>query len=183
MPGVPIFLCAWHVKRAWLSNLISTVADADKRTEMWRALDGLMRLNVQLPASHSKEDLAKLCADVLERFYGTFSEQAAFITYFKREWAGKIGALYLCYCLFRCFFCSASRVHAIDCPIGSMFAAELWAQLWRNIPHSNQETAAAIESYHNVTKVLTPMHVRFHAFTHGNKHPSAHQSGNVLATG
>ncbi len=80
MPGVPIFLCAWHVNRTWLLNLTSTVADADKRTEIWRALDGLMRLNVQLPASHSKEDLAKLCADALERFYREFSEQAAFIT-------------------------------------------------------------------------------------------------------
>ncbi|CAL8471873.1 g11415 [Coccomyxa elongata] len=90
MSGVPIFLCAWHVKRAWLSNLTSTVADADKRTEIWRALDELMRLNVQLPTSHSKEDLAKLCTDVLERFYSEFSEQAAFITYFKKEWAGKV---------------------------------------------------------------------------------------------
>ena len=95
MPGVPSFLCAWHVKRAWLSNLTSTVADADKRTEIWRALDGLMRLNVQLPASHSKEDLAKLCMDVLERFYSEFSEQAAFITYIKKEWAGKVGAFHL----------------------------------------------------------------------------------------
>ena len=54
MPGVLNFLCAWHVKRAWLSNLTSTVADADMRTEIWRALDGLMRLNVQLPTFHSK---------------------------------------------------------------------------------------------------------------------------------
>ena len=92
MPGVPIFLCAWHLKRAWLSNLTSTVADADKRTEIWRALDGLMRLNVQLPTSHSKEDLAKLCTDALERFYSDFSEQAAFITYYKKEWAGRVGA-------------------------------------------------------------------------------------------
>lgn len=43
-----------------------------------------------------------------------------------------------------------------------MFAAELWAQVWRNIPHSNQETAAAIESYHHVIKVLTPCMGRSH---------------------
>jgi hypothetical protein len=97
MPGVPVFLCAWHVKRAWLLNLTSTVADAEKRTEIWLALDGLMRINVQLPANHSKEELAKLCDDALERFYSRFSAQNAFITYFKKEWAGKIGALHFDY--------------------------------------------------------------------------------------
>ena len=109
MPGVPVFLCAWHVKRAWLLNLASTVADADKRTEIWLALDGLMRLNVQLPASHSKEDLAKLCEDALERFFKRFSDHVAFITYFKREWAGKIGAFHFSTNI-RKLLCTCNRV-------------------------------------------------------------------------
>lgn len=96
MPGVPVFLCAWHVKRAWLSNLTGTVADSAKRTEIWHALDGLMRINVQLPADHSPEDLTKLCEDALAGFYKKFSEQSAFINYFKKEWAGKISACHFC---------------------------------------------------------------------------------------
>ena len=71
-------------------------------------------------------------------------------------------------------------MQAIDCLIGSIVAAELWAQLWRNIPHSNQETAAAIESYHNVTKVLSPLYIYFLIFTHGSMHHCAHQLCNVI---
>ncbi len=91
MPGVPILLCAWHVKRAWLKNLTSTVADAAKRQEIWAALDVLMRLNVQLPAEHSSAELSKLCEEALRRFFERFSEHAAFIAYFKKEWASKVG--------------------------------------------------------------------------------------------
>lgn len=91
MPGVPIYLCAWHVKRAWLKNLTATVADGQKRKEILAALDGLMRLNVQLPAEHSSEDLTKLCHEALESFYEHVSEHKAFSHYFKKEWASKVG--------------------------------------------------------------------------------------------
>ena len=64
-------------------------------------------------------------------------------------------------------------MHAINCLIGSILAAELWAQLWRK--HSNQETAAAIESYHNVTKVLSPLHVKFLVFTEGSMQHCPHE--------
>lgn len=94
MPGVAIFLCIWHVKRAWLKNLIHTVADSKKRQEMLAALDKLMRLNVQLPVEHSDEDLRRYCQEALEGFYKQFADQQAFLQYFKREWAAKIGELY-----------------------------------------------------------------------------------------
>lgn len=36
-----------------------------------------------------------------------------------------------------------------------MFDTELWMQLFRNIPHCNQETTGGLEAYHRVLKAST----------------------------
>lgn len=91
MPGVPIFLCAWHVKQAWLKNLKQKVQDNVDRDAIWDALDKLMRLNVNVPRDYTVEMLDALAQEHLQAFYGKFAGQAAFIEYFKKEWAPKIG--------------------------------------------------------------------------------------------
>jgi|YelNatPaOPRAMG01_1025707.scaffolds.fasta_scaffold105977_1 hypothetical protein len=93
MPGVSIQLCCWHAKRAWLRNLLEKVKDGDKRQTMFKALDKLMRLNVACPTSWSADQLKELCQNELEKFYNNFSDEPAFVEYFKREWATKMGAL------------------------------------------------------------------------------------------
>lgn len=91
MPGVSIQLCCWHAKRAWLRNLLEKVPDGEKRKRMLTALDKLMRLNVTCPITWSPAQLKELCEKELEAFYKDFEEETAYIDYFKREWASKIG--------------------------------------------------------------------------------------------
>ena len=91
MPGVPIFLCAWHVKQAWLKNLKQKVQDNKDREAIRDALDKLMRLNVDVPRDYFDEQLNDLAQEHLQAFYRRFAGQAAFIEYFRKEWAPKIG--------------------------------------------------------------------------------------------
>lgn len=71
------------------------MADGEERKKIFAALDKLMRLNVQLPEEHTAEDLHKLATDALHAFYEEFADHQAFLQYFKREWAGKVGELSL----------------------------------------------------------------------------------------
>lgn len=91
MPGVSIQLCCWHAKRAWLRNLLEKVKDADKRTAMFKALDKLMRLNVACPTTWTAEQLEELCQQELAAFFAEYRDEAAFVAYFKAEWATTIG--------------------------------------------------------------------------------------------
>ncbi len=91
MPGVPIFLCAWHVKQAWIKNLKEKVKDRDTRSAMLAALDELMRFNVDVPSNYSDAQLRTLAEQHLQAFYMKFASEKAFLEYFKRTWAPKIG--------------------------------------------------------------------------------------------
>ncbi len=46
MAGVLIFLCAWHVKQAWIRNLREKVRD---KTTRGAILDALDKINVEVP--------------------------------------------------------------------------------------------------------------------------------------
>ena len=50
-----------------------------------------MRLNVDVPKDYSDEQLNDLAQEHLQAFYRRFAGQAAFIEYFRKEWAPKIG--------------------------------------------------------------------------------------------
>ena len=43
LPGVPIFLCAWHVKQAWVQGLRQKVMNDRTRSELLEDLDSKYR--------------------------------------------------------------------------------------------------------------------------------------------
>lgn len=79
------------MKQAWLKNLKQKVQGNKDRDAIWDALDKLMRLNVDVPREYSDEKLNELAQEHLQAFYKRFAGQAAFIEYFRKEWALKIG--------------------------------------------------------------------------------------------
>ena len=91
MPDVPILLCGWHVKQAWIKQLQQKVTNAQTRDAMAVALDRLMRLNVAEPDKFTDEQLQQMIHAALEDFYKEFAGEVAFIKYFKGHWARKAG--------------------------------------------------------------------------------------------
>jgi hypothetical protein len=63
------------------------------KTAIWEALDELMRFNVDVPSNYSDEQLNSLVEERLQAFYSKFVAETAFIDYFRREWAPKVGGL------------------------------------------------------------------------------------------
>ena len=89
MPDVPVFLCGWHVKQAWVKQLVQKVTNEETRKSMGAALDKLMRLNVADPDNYTDEQLQHMIDAALEQFYKDFAGEAAFIKYFKDHWDPK----------------------------------------------------------------------------------------------
>ena len=148
MPDVPIFLCAWHVRMAWAKQLVQKVTNANTRQAMGKALIELMCLNVAAPGDFTDEQLRQMFKEAIQQFYQDFPEEAAFIKYFKDHWEPKA-----CECLFG----SLGRMShwLLVCMMRSkVLCAGKWCQLFRNMPHCNQETTGAIEAYHKVLKVF-----------------------------
>ena len=89
MPDVPIFLCAWHVKMAWVKHMVQKVTDAKTRDSMGKALNKLMSLNVSAPGDFTDEQLQQKADEAIQQFYQDFAGEAAFIKYFKDHWEPK----------------------------------------------------------------------------------------------
>ncbi|MCO5564520.1 hypothetical protein L7F22_018181 [Adiantum nelumboides] len=87
--GIPVLLCIWHVRRAWLKNLVKKVADATLRADMFRQLGMIMNMRGSpCRSSHDKESEAhKLVVDFMVKY----ESEVLFIDYFKREWLPRIG--------------------------------------------------------------------------------------------
>lgn len=88
-PSAKIFLCKWHVKRAWLKNLIKKVKTWEKRQAMFAAMGAIMESQGQ--ATDSEDQLQEAAIQRLQEFYARFKEEVAFIRYVKQEWEKKIG--------------------------------------------------------------------------------------------
>lgn len=161
MPGVPIFLCAWHVKQACLINAKQKVQCKDNRTAIWEALDELMRFNVDVPSKYSDEQLMSLVKERLQAFCSRSAAETAFIEYFKKEWARKVDKLPVSLVpeLFRLKKNMIMTHVSSTLPLSRMgyttlwCTTGLWCQIFRNVPHCNQETTGTNESYHKVLKV------------------------------
>ena len=80
---MPILLCVWHIKMAWLKNLIAKVQNPEKRVFMMAELSRILSLN-PLGSSNVERDV-KLA---IHNFYSTFAEEAMFVVYFKENWEG-----------------------------------------------------------------------------------------------
>lgn len=79
---MPIFLCTWHVKRAWLKHLLRHVKDKKQRLKMFDRLGNILHS----AAMKGGEDVPAKVKAALEGFYRTFGRYKAFIAYFKKTW-------------------------------------------------------------------------------------------------
>ncbi len=128
--SVTVLLCLWHVKRAWVKNLLIKVTGVDVNTKELRAkvMDELNKLVKWRPSSGGKEvaNEAKKSATMkffrgsnFQRFLGKHRELDAFALYFSNFWVE-----------FR----------------------ESFMKAFRMFDHHGTDTNAAIESYHGVMK-------------------------------
>ncbi|KAL3681360.1 hypothetical protein R1sor_024316 [Riccia sorocarpa] len=78
-PNVPVNLCLWHVRRAWLKKLHSLVKDPFGKAEMNRDLGRIMYCNVE-------EDPWQQSADFMVRW----KEESSFVQYYDRTWHQRI---------------------------------------------------------------------------------------------
>lgn len=91
MLGIPRFLCAFHTKIAWAKGLKERVPDEAARQRLRQGLEQLMRLNSLPPGPHHPSVIRTAAVGALKDFFEQHSDQPAFMEYFNKEWANKIG--------------------------------------------------------------------------------------------
>ena len=94
-----IFLCTWHVKRAWLKNLLKHIKVGSDRLQMFDELCSLVHKSRS--ATGEEEGMGNVAASVesqIDAFCSKWgAKYPAFITYFKRTWVGKLPMLALAF--------------------------------------------------------------------------------------
>lgn len=83
-PGVPIYICNWHVKRAWIKNLVLHVKDVDTRHAMFARLADIMHSC----RADSGEVTMEQVRSMVSKFLEDYAVEASFIGYFTKEWLG-----------------------------------------------------------------------------------------------
>ncbi|KAL3680109.1 hypothetical protein R1sor_023065 [Riccia sorocarpa] len=78
-PDVPVNLCLWHVRRAWLKKLHSFVKDPFGKAEMNRSLGRVMYCSIE------KDPWSLSMA-----FMDKFKHEKSFVDYYERHWHGRI---------------------------------------------------------------------------------------------
>ncbi|KAL3693904.1 hypothetical protein R1sor_007555 [Riccia sorocarpa] len=78
-PEVPVNLCLWYVRRAWLKKLHSTVKDPFQKAEMNRALGNIMYCS-------QEEDPWVLS----EQFMVKWKDETSFMQYYEKIWHSRI---------------------------------------------------------------------------------------------
>ncbi|MCO5587623.1 hypothetical protein L7F22_041572 [Adiantum nelumboides] len=87
--GIPILLCIWHVRRAWLKNLVKKVPNPIVRADMFRQLGQIMNMRGKpCRSSYEKESQAH---KLVEDFMVKYKDEDLFINYFKHEWLPRLG--------------------------------------------------------------------------------------------
>ncbi|KAH9299293.1 hypothetical protein KI387_030975, partial [Taxus chinensis] len=76
-----VYLCSWHVRRAWLKNLIAKVKDVETRQAMFTSLGEIMH----------KSPTEEAAIHDANMFIEKYAAQESFITYWKDQWAHRIG--------------------------------------------------------------------------------------------
>lgn len=80
---MPIHLCLYHVKKAWIKNLLLKVKAAPARKAMLKKLDGEVLHAASVEAARA----------ALNKFYKDHeASQPEFVQYFKSTWDCKLGA-------------------------------------------------------------------------------------------
>lgn len=68
-----VYICIWHVRRAWLKNLVMKVKDDTTRHSMFKHLDDIM----QNPKNE------KFSLEETNKFLNDFQEETTFVEYFR----------------------------------------------------------------------------------------------------
>lgn len=77
-----ILLCVWHVRRAWIKNLLKKCYNVEVQQEMFKYLSWILYSSRSGPNS----------VDTIEEFMQVFVDQCAFMDYFKSQWLPHIGS-------------------------------------------------------------------------------------------
>ncbi|GLJ49309.1 hypothetical protein SUGI_1042260 [Cryptomeria japonica] len=83
-----VYLCSWHVRRAWLKNLIAKVKEIAVRREMFDRLGFIMHHSMD---ADSTRNAIHIC---IEDFKDT---QPSFIEYFKGRWSNRLSMWARCF--------------------------------------------------------------------------------------
>jgi len=110
-------LCLWHVRKAWLENVVSKISVEYVRLLVLKALGDIMYTS----DGRTGEDAILFARETFENLKTMYPQVVAFMAYFEQTWMKKI---------------------------------EMWVTGYRNIPHANQNTNAAIENYHGNLKAV-----------------------------
>ncbi|MCO5547475.1 hypothetical protein L7F22_000925 [Adiantum nelumboides] len=87
--GIPILLCIWHVRRAWLKNLVRKVPNPIVRADMFKQLGQIMNMpGKPCRSSYEKESQAH---KLVEDFMVKYKDEDLFINYFMHEWLPRLG--------------------------------------------------------------------------------------------
>jgi hypothetical protein len=92
---VPVFLCTFHVLKAWLEQLRHKVKDKARYTEAFQALRGIM---YQVAAGSFEERMAVIDG-AIALFKKQFEDEKALLAYLTSTWEHKRGTqLLTCSC-------------------------------------------------------------------------------------
>ena len=76
-----VYLCIWHVRRAWLKNLVMKVKDDTTRRAMFKRLGDIM---------HSHKNVNSALEET-NKFLNDFQEETTFVDNF--QWLDRIGLI------------------------------------------------------------------------------------------
>ena len=85
-PKVPVFLCLWHVRRAWQKHSCHKIKDAVRRAEILREI-GLMMYDQSSPTGPNSETWAN---DKLNALRAKYPREKEFWDYMTSQWGKKI---------------------------------------------------------------------------------------------
>lgn len=85
-PRIPIFLCLWHVRRAWQKHSCYKIKDTTRRAEVLREL-GLMMYDRTSPSGTASQTWAK---DRLEALCKKYPREKDFWNYMEAQWLNKV---------------------------------------------------------------------------------------------
>jgi hypothetical protein len=89
-PEVPIYLCIYHVKKAWTKKLLEVVKTHERRAAMNAALEDLC-FGSTLTFDGDELDEERSARRKLEVFYQRFWTEIEFLQYFQNEWESCMG--------------------------------------------------------------------------------------------
>jgi hypothetical protein len=89
-PGVPIYLCIYHVRKAWTKKLLEVVKTHEKRAAMNAALHDLC-FGSTLTNDDGEHYMERCARRKLRAFYDRFCMEVEYIQYFKKEWEPCMG--------------------------------------------------------------------------------------------